>query len=456
MSASKHFTKRFRAKNLRQLFTDKIRNTSAVGIDRMRPSKLHTTLNQELSVITRKVANGTYKFTAYKQKLISKGAGHTPRILSIPTARDRIVLRALCQALQDVFPDATPSIPQIKIDALKEALDSGKFQEFVRLDLRNFYGSISHTVLHRSLTKRIRKKAFLHLIQSAIKTATIPDGSASATAPLNSLGVPQGLAISNQLAEISIKEIDDAIAARGDIAYFRYVDDILILCSSGQAKAVAQDAINHLTAREFQPHEVSAPNSKSRIGSLSEPFTFLGYQVHNTKLSVRRESIHKLESALAAIFTNFRHKMEHARTPAQRDAAIQICQWRLNLKITGCVFEGARRGWVFYFSQINDTACLRALQKTVMTLIQRFSVTGLIRPKSFLKTFYESRRKEKSSHTYIPNFDAMDVSEKREVLTIFLGKAKVAPLSDKRVEQLFSMRIRHAVKELEADLGSLS
>ncbi|MDP3874565.1 MAG: reverse transcriptase domain-containing protein [Methyloversatilis sp.] len=402
------------------------------------------------------MADSSYKFTAYKQKLISKGADQSPRMLSIPTARDRIVLRALCQALQDVFPDAIPSLPQAKIEALKEALSSGHFQEFVRLDLRNFYGIISHAELHKAIKKRVRKKAFLELITNAVETPTIPEGSSSATAARKVKGVPQGLSISNQLAEIAINPIDSLFASRTDIAYFRYVDDILILTAAGQAKAVADEVIEQLVAKQFEPYDPSIPNSKSRFGKLSESFSFLGYQIHNGNLSVRRDSIHKLESALAAILTNYKYRMEQARTPAQREAAVRLCEWRLNLKITGCIYEGTRRGWIFYFSQINDTTCLRALQKTVASLLARFGATGAFHAKSFLKTFYESRRKDKASHKYIPNFDTMSVSQRRNILALFVGDLKVSRLSDKRVEQLFKLRIRHAVKELEADLAGLS
>ncbi len=456
MSASKHFAKRFRPKNLRRIYLEKIREARATGIDRMRPANLHNTLSLELSVITRKVADNSYKFSAYKQKLISKGADQSPRILSIPTARDRIVLRALCQALQDVFPDATPSLPQAKIEALKAALRSAHFQEFVRLDLRNFYGSIAHAELHKAIKKRVRKKAFLGLIADAVETPTIPEGSSSAAAARKVKGVPQGLSISNQLAEIAIKPIDCLFNSRTDIAYFRYVDDILILTAAGQSEAVAVEVIEQLVSKQFDPYHPSTPNSKSRFGNLSESFSYLGYQVHDGALSVRRDRIHKLESALAAILTNYRYRMEQARTPAQRDKAMRLCEWRLNLKITGCIFEGTRRGWIFYFSQINDTSCLRALQKTVATLLERFGLKSSFRPKSFLKTFYEGRRKDKDSHKYIPNFDIMGVSQMRKILALFVDDLRVSRLSDKRVEQLFKLRIRHAVKELEADLTGLS
>ncbi|NYT64739.1 reverse transcriptase [Alcaligenaceae bacterium] len=456
MSASKSFRRRFHAKNLKTIYKERIREARATGLDRMRPANLYKTLDEEISNITRKVEDGSYKFTAYKQKLISKGAGQAPRVLSIPTARDRIVLRALCQVLQDVYPDAIPSIPQATIQEVKTALSSGKFNAFVRLDLRNFYGSIVHAQLQKQIKKRIRKKTLLRLVNIAIQTPTIPEGTSSGDAELNLIGIPQGLSISNQLAEITIRHVDNIFNKKADIAYFRYVDDILILVAADQAEAVAIEAMALLKLHDFEPHDPKVPNSKSRIGKFSEPFSFLGYQIDNGKLSVRPESIHKLESALAAVLTNHRYRMTNARTHGERDAIIKLTNWRLNLKITGCIFEGVRRGWVFYFSQIDETTRLRALQYTVVSLLERFGAVSVIRPKSFLKAFYESRRTDKISHRYIPNFDVMDVSEKRDILALFVGDRRASSLSEKRVEQLFNMRIRHAVKELEADLVRLS
>ncbi len=456
MTASSEFSKNFRIKHLRNIYVEKIRDSQAIGIDRMRPSNLHKVLNEELRIIIKKARSGTYEFTKYKQKLVSKGATKPPRILSIPTARDRIVLRALCELLQATFPEAIQEIPQKKIEDLKSALDSGVYQEFVKLDLQDFYGSIQHDKLIKALKKRIRKKEILSILTRAIETPSIPEGTSSSKVAKKTIGVPQGLSISNQLAEITIKEIDNIFSARPDVAYFRYVDDILILTPKNLSLQIANEAIEALQENGFIVHDPKKQNSKSQIGPLTEEFSFLGYRICDNLLSVRKESIRKLESAIAAILTSYRHRVSLAKSPEQRDAAISLCKWRLNLKITGCIFDGQRRGWVFYFSQINNTSCLRALQHTVTALLQRFGMAKTLNPKSFIKAHYESRRQDKTTHRYIPNFDEMSISGMREVLSLFLGAAQVSKLSDKRVEQFFKMRIRHAVKELEADLAGVS
>ncbi|MEN3800318.1 hypothetical protein ABDZ32_07000 [Aeromonas veronii] len=106
MSAAISFKKYFSKNSLRKIYTDKIKNSGAIGLDRTRPANLNNQLDEELEHIVQKTKQGTYHFTAYKEKLILKGADSNPRKISIPTARDRIVLRALCECLSDIFPTA--------------------------------------------------------------------------------------------------------------------------------------------------------------------------------------------------------------------------------------------------------------------------------------------------------------------------------------------------------------
>jgi hypothetical protein len=456
VSAARHFNKTFLGRNLRRLYNDRIKSTGAIGLDRVRPARIEPILNAELDVIARKVRAGTYTFTAFKEKLISKGQGVPPRVVSIPTARDRIVLRALCDFLGAVFPEATLALPQVAIDSLSSAISSGRYAEYIKIDLKNFYPSIPHTVLFRALRKKIRKPEILALLKSAIETPTVSESRGSRGSQPCVVGVPQGLAISNLLAEIALLSIDASFKARCDIWFNRYVDDILILTPAGASTAVADEVIAALTALGLTPHPPGSLGSKSKIAPLTEPFTFLGYEIAGGSINIRRESVLRFESSLASILTGYRHRLLRATSPSEKLAAIDLCRWRLNLRITGCVFEGRRLGWVFYFSQITATDRLRAVNRTIEVLLRRFSLSGHIRPKSLIKTYYESKRKNKLSHAYIPNFDTMSVLEQRKILSLLLGATQIAKLSDKRVSELFRMRISAAVRELEADLSGAS
>lgn len=455
MSAAKIFKKTFSKRSLRGVYQDNIRETGAIGLDRARPSKLESRLGADLDIVVKKIRSGKYKFTAYKEKLISKGQGVPPRLISIPTARDRIVLRALCNFLGQVFPSAKLSLPQSTISSLQKALEDGNYAEYAKIDIQGFYPSIPHELIFKALRKKIRKPEILTLIESAITTPTVPSAKGSKGSTLNKIGVPQGLAISNLLAEIALQVIDDTCANHSDLWYKRYVDDILILAKS-DAQEPAEIIINELKKIGLTAHPPGASDSKSKIAKLSQPFTFLGYAIENNKISVRKESVLKFEASLAGIFTAYRHKMAKTRRAQEKTRAIDVCQWRLNLRITGCIFNERRLGWVFYFSQMNDTARLRSVDKTIEKLIVRFNLRDKVKPKSLIKTFYEARRRDKTSHRYIPNFDTMPISEQRRILLILLGQSRLAGRTDKFIAKLFKMRISSAVRELEADLSGIS
>lgn len=454
MSAARSFRKCFARKSLLHIYTEKIKHSGAIGLDRTRPASLDSRLNDELDHIVQKVQQGTYRFTAYKEKLILKGAGSSPRQISIPTARDRIVLRALCECLSDVFPSAKLTLPQIVIDSLKSALASGNYTDYAKIDLKNFYPSIPHKLINTAINKKVRKPELKRLIGDAVSTPTVPESKGRKDTPDSTIGVPQGLAISNLLAEVALQDIDTAFKARPDIWYKRYVDDILILAPAGQAMSVAKKLITELKKLELNPHDFGT-DSKSKVASLTEPFSFLGYQIDGDSILIRHESILRFESSIAKIFTAYRHKLASARSRADRERAQAYCQWKLNLRITGCIFEGKRLGWAAYFSQITTTAQLRAVNHTIRKLNERFCPRGEVRPKSLIKTFYELRRGTTGSHRYIPNFDELDIGQKREVLAIWLG-AEARTLSDAEVERRFSIKVSKAVRELEEDIAHSS
>ena len=173
MSAAASFRKIFSKNNLTAIYAKRISYSRAIGIDRKRPDLYRAELKGEVALINERVKTGAYKFTAYKEKLISKGANSYPRVISIPTVRDRLTLRALCDLLAEVYPEAVSEIPQIKIERLNEALISKKYSEYVKIDLRQFYPSISHKLLLGVLKRRIRKPELLDLIEKARRHAQL-------------------------------------------------------------------------------------------------------------------------------------------------------------------------------------------------------------------------------------------------------------------------------------------
>ena len=125
----------FSKDNLVDIYNQKISDSNTVGIDRVHPQSLGNLLENEVHIILRKVFAGTYQFTPYKEILILKGAQSRPRMVSAPTARDRIVLRALYQLLASIFPEALSKVAQVKIATIIESMPLFDKGEFNKIDI---------------------------------------------------------------------------------------------------------------------------------------------------------------------------------------------------------------------------------------------------------------------------------------------------------------------------------
>jgi len=227
------FAEKFTPGALKNTYKDNISSSYAVGIDGIREDAFKEKLDSEIDLIIKKVENCNYTFTQYKPKLISKGPNNPPRVLSIPTIRDRLTLRVMNDILSQVFSEARISRPHVYIKSIKSHLaDHANELAFSRIDIKDFYPSVDHEILMRRVRSKVRKRQLVQLVQSAISTRTsgVRD---------NRKGVPQGLSISNILSSIYLHKMDCKLKKK--YTYFRYVDDILVICNVENASSIFEE-----------------------------------------------------------------------------------------------------------------------------------------------------------------------------------------------------------------------
>lgn len=465
MSSVDLFTQAFSQDNLFEIYHSHISRTSAIGIDRLGKEQFEQQLNQHIQVLHQKANSAAYRFTQYREKLISKGAKNYPRQISIPTFRDRIALRALCNVLHKTFgSELTIKIPQAVIHDVKEAINTGEYQFFAKLDIQNFYPSIQHELILKRIKTKITDERLLKLLSSGIETATLPFPNKDAES--NKTGVPQGLAISNILAEIHLAPFDHNYTQSEGIRYFRYVDDILILSKTNTTTLVEEMSSRLEGEFKLKAYPLQSGGTKTVCGAISDTFHFLGYEFRNQRCRAKMESVKRLEDSLADIFTTYKYKLRKINAQILDSdtrqykliVARNILMWRLNLRITGCLFEGARKGWIFYFSQIDEDHLeqLWRLDRTVDNLLKRFSIPGECPAKSFVRTFFETKRRNPTANSYIPNFDTTSLPEQRRILSSYFGMAHLNDWPDSKIKAEFAKRIRRATKELELDIQDIS
>lgn len=419
---------------LKEIYITHVARSKAVGKDGVRPRAFLQNLDAECELIASKVNDGSYTFTNYREKLIARGATRAPRQISIPTIRDRLALRGALQYLKLHFPLAQPRPPHLYIKEIKAHLDIARdHSSFLRMDICDFYPSLSHDRLQEVLQRSDIPETIVNLIIKAITTKTGPSDQ-----PRPVKGVPQGLSISNALAAIYMADFD--LLGKNDIFYRRYVDDILVIDRSENVNSTYAKLWKALTEIGLTSHPMGT-SGKTETKLLAEGVQYLGYEIFPNQISIRPNSLAKMFSNLAKVLTCFKYKKEHARHI-----------FRLNLKITGCVINNTRRGWLMFFSQTDNVSQISHLDSWLKQQLLIYKIDGGA-IKNFKKSYYEIKYNMLSTE-YIPNFDKFSLEQKQEVVSILSSRTleQVATMDVLMVESEFNRLVGREVSELERDL----
>jgi retron-type reverse transcriptase len=343
-------------------------NNESIGIDGVSNSLFKENFRREFDVIQRKTANNTYEFSLYKEKLILKSAHSLPRQISIATKRDQLVLKVLQKEIMQAFPEvfAVPPI-KTKIKKVKAVVLSKKYDAFLKIDVKEFYPSINHENLMDLLRTRITDDLILSLIEKAITQSTV-----NIALPANErihysnpCGVPQGLSVSTVLSEVYFHSIDLTNQSKNGYEYYRFVDDVLVLCNQVDAKKIQDEIVDNISTLDLKVHEFSEDSEKSAFGLLQNGVQFLGYYFKGNRITVRTSSIHKIYEGINRVF------LKHHKYAKKEN--VEKLYRKLNLKIAGCIVDGKHYGWLNYFSDINDKTLLFKLDAHVKRGFKRFS-----------------------------------------------------------------------------------
>jgi len=439
--AYKLWHKYFNRKTLLSVFDEKIKNKTSVGLDWITSESFENNINKNIETIIKKCCSSTYKFTRYRELLISKGSSSPPRCISIPTIRDKLLLSIINMIINGVYgSSAISEMPQVIINSIKKELDTEKYTTYIKIDISSFYSSINHDIILKKIKRKIRKRELLYIIESAIKTETINPSSLSQKL-YRKEGVPEGLSISNSLANIYLNNIDEKYSYNQDkYSYWRYVDDILILTSTNMAEKQKSNIINDLDKLGLKCNE-----EKSVVGGISSGFEYLGYCFTSGLISVRKKSVISFERAIDSIFRNY---------CSSDNKNAEYLQWKVNLKITGFVIDGHKYGWLFFYSQINDLKAIAHLDWLVMRFAKRYKINPNIRFKKFMRSYNEITR---ALHTtnYIPNLDLYTVDEKRRIVQNIYGE-NTKNRNDEVVAGRFRKLMNREIRDIQKDVQSFS
>jgi len=194
--------------------------------------KLHDkTRDQNIHKLHKQLIDGTYKTSKYHIFNMITDAGKERTIYRLPYFPDRILHHAIMNIMEPIWVSifTTDTYSCIKkrgihgvFRKLKNDLKNINETTYcLKIDVRKFYPSINHKILKTILRKKIKDKKLLSLLDEIIESTP---------------GVPIGNYLSQFFANIYLAYFDHWIKeVTQEKYYYRYADDIVVLCNSKQS-----------------------------------------------------------------------------------------------------------------------------------------------------------------------------------------------------------------------------
>ena len=266
-------------------------NRGAPGVDGQDFADIETYgVERWLGELAQSLREERYRAEPIKRVYIPKPDGRQ-RPLGISTIRDRVCRTAAVLVLNPIFEADLPSEQYAfrpgrnahgAVEEVGELLHQG-YTDVVDADLSDYFGSIPHADLLKSVARRVVDRRVLHLIKMWLECSVedTDDGGRkrrTTEAKDSRRGIPQGAPLSPLLANLYMRRFVLGWKQRGlehrlESRIVTYADDLVICCRRGNADEAMSQMRELMGQLKLEVNE-----DKTRLCRVPhEMFNFLGY-----------------------------------------------------------------------------------------------------------------------------------------------------------------------------------
>ena len=214
---------------------------------------------------------------------------------------DRILQHILLKELKPTFPHVMnpncyhfhgPSGVGIATRRIQEVLQAKQPAYIIRADIKSFYASIPHYKLIQDVKQHYSDPKVQVMLENIIRNGI--------ETPRGYRNPDHGIALRGPLSQffsgLYLKPLDDAFDS-ADVDYFRYQDDILILCKTKRSLKRCQQRMLHI----LKQRDLKLSGKKTRIGAIDRGFHFLGIDYLGTQIPDNTNTSRSDDNAVASL-----------------------------------------------------------------------------------------------------------------------------------------------------------
>ena len=342
-------------------------------------------------------------FFSYKPKPLETFILRDPKTRKINRSdfRDRIVHHALCNIIEPLFERSFifdsyanrtgkgtfNALKRLSLFMRKASKNNSKNCYVLKADIRHYFETVDQATLFGVIRKKISDENVLWLIKQILTNYKNEE---------KGKGMPLGNLTSQFFANVYLNELDQFVKHRLKAKYYiRYVDDFIILHTSRKVLGDYKEEINRFLQMMLK---LELHPDKSRILSINQGISFLGFRNFYHHKLVRRKNIRKFEK-----------KYEKLRNAYEQE---DLCREKIVES-----FEG----WLAFVSQANTYKYKRHLTRMFnkhFSFKEQEEITNLKKHRNLVKKIEANNFQfsaQKTAHLFNKGMGITEIANTRKI-----------------------------------------